>query len=360
MNDASARWDRERAWAWHATQPWRLGCNFLPSTAIHQRELWGQGTFDPAVLDRELGWAAAAGLDTLRVYLHDLAWQEDTKGFLGRMDHFLDLAAARGITPLLVFFDDCWHEPQPGPPPAPRPGVHNSGWEQSPGHRALQEPGALVRLEDYVSAVLQRFGQDERVLAWDLYNEPTNDFLPVLSATGEARAREERTIAAEREARRARTMALLDAVFRWAWRMRPAQPLTAGLWSDDPSLNERLAALSDVISFHHYRSGASLERQIARLRAHDRPLLCTEYLARTTGCTFASHLPVFAREGVHAWHWGLVDGKSQTKYSWTEVGEGEPEPWFHDLLRGDGSPYDATELKLIRSLKATTPGGFRP
>ena len=350
MERRDHRWTPAEARTWYDTQPWRVGCNFLPSTAINQIEFWSAATFDAHTIDRELGWAHDAGFDTMRVYLHDLAWEQDPGGFLDRVDRYLAIADRHGICTLLVIFDDCWHEPEPGPPPAPRPGVHNSGWLQSPGRRAMAQPGWQARLEAYVGAVVGRFAEDPRVFAWDLFNEPTNDFLPILGLPAGEREDEERALAAARAERRAGSFELLEGVFAWARAARPAQPLTAGIWSDDPELNERLVALSDVISFHHYRSGASLERQIERLRVHERPLLCTEYLARTTGCTFQSHLPVFARERVACWNWGLVDGKSQTKYSWTERLDGEPEVWFHDVFERDGRPWRQAEIELIREL----------
>ena len=79
-------------------------------------------------------------------------------------------------------------------------------------------------------------------------------------------------------------------------------------------------------------------------------MFCTEYLARTTDCTFESHLPTFKRARVACWNWGLVDGKSQTKYSWTERLDGEPEVWFHDVFERDGRPWREAEVALIRSL----------
>jgi len=350
MTCRDRRWSPEEVQAWYANQAWHVGCNFLPSTAINQMEMWSAESFDAETIERELDWARDAGFDTMRVYLHDRAWAEDPNGFLDRMDRYLAIAADQGICTLFVIFDDCWHEPEPGPPPAPRPGVHNSGWLQSPGRRVLAAADWEARLEPYVRAVVERFAEDLRVLAWDLFNEPTNDFLPILSLTGEARDDSEQALAALRAERRIGSFALLDAAFRWARAARPSQPLTAGIWSDDPELNERLAELSDVISFHHYRSGASLERQIERLRAFERPIFCTEYLARTTGCTFQSHLPTFQRERVACWNWGLVDGKSQTKYSWTERLDGEPEVWFHDVFERDGRPWRRAEVDLIRSL----------
>ena len=350
MRGPDRRWTSAEARDWNAGQAWHVGCNFVPSSAINQLAFWSRPDFDVAGLERELGWAHDAGFDTMRVYLHDLAFERDAEGFLARIDQYLAIAADRGICTLFVFFDDCWHEPEPGPPPEPRPGVHNSGWLQSPGRRALARADWRERLQRYLTTVMTRFGEDPRVLAWDLFNEPTNDFLPILSESGAVRERSEQALASLRSQRRKRSFDLLDAAFAWARAARPQQPLTAGIWSDDDELNSVLLDRSDVVSFHHYRSGESVARQIDRLRVHDRPLLCTEYLARTTGCTFESHLPVFASEGVHCWNWGLVDGASQTKYSWTERIDGEPEVWFHDVFHGDGRPWRSEEVELIRSL----------
>ena len=87
------RWSETEANAWYDAQPWRVGCNFVPSTAINQLEFWSADSFDAPTLERELGWAHDVGFDTLRVYLHDLAWTQDPTGFLDRLDHFLGLAA---------------------------------------------------------------------------------------------------------------------------------------------------------------------------------------------------------------------------------------------------------------------------
>jgi hypothetical protein len=345
------RWSEARAREWYAAQPWLVGCNFLPSSAINQLEMWQAETFDAEGLDRELGWAAGLGMNTVRVYLHDLAWDADPAGFAARLDRLLAIAARQGIRPLLVVFDDCWYEPRPGPQPAPRPGVHNSGWVRSPGARKLHDRASWGRLEGYVGAVVGAHGGDERVLAWDLYNEVTNCFLPTMGRPQPWRALGLAAALVRRKRASGDSLALLGEVFRWARAARPAQPLTAGVWFPDRALTARLVALSDVVSFHHYRSASSLEREVARLARYGRPLLCTEYLARSAGCTLESHLPVFQRERIACWNWGLVDGKSQTKFSWQDQPGGpEPDPWFHDLLRRDGSPYRAEEAALLRRL----------
>jgi hypothetical protein len=322
------RWSKEQAQAWYDQQGWLVGCNFIPSTAINQLEMWQADTFDAATIDRELGWAAGLGFNTVRVYLHDLAWQVDLAGFRARMDRYLSLAARHGIGTLFVLFDDCWNDlPQAGRQPAPVPGVHNSGWVRSPGSVLFSDPTTWTRLEAYVGDVIGSFGADRRVLLWDLYNEPGNNGLE------------------------ARSLPLLEKAFQWARAAQPTQPLTAGIWWDNQAFNDFQLANADVLTFHNYDDSRSLSRQIQALQAYGRPLICTEYMARTRGSRFETHLPIFKREGVGCCNWGLVSGKTQTIYPWgSEPESPEPAVWFHDILRSDGTPFDAKETEVIRRI----------
>ena len=180
---AGPRWSEAQAREWYARQGFLVGANFVPATAINQLEMWQADTFDPARIDLELGWAAAIGMNTMRVFLHDLAYQQDPQGFLGRVDQFLTIAAKHGIRPMLVLFDSVWDPfPALGPQRPPRPGVHNSGWVQSPGKVALEDPSHWPRLEGYVTGVIGRFQDDGRVLAWDLWNEVDNPNEPAYSS----------------------------------------------------------------------------------------------------------------------------------------------------------------------------------
>src|SRR5690348_4538476 len=122
-------WSAEKANTWYSQHKWICGANFLPSNAINQLEMWQAQTFDPATIDRELGWAADIGFNTVRTFLHDLAWEVDPCGFKQRLSQFLEIASRHGIRPMLVIFDDCWNsDPKIGPQPVPQAGVHNSGW----------------------------------------------------------------------------------------------------------------------------------------------------------------------------------------------------------------------------------------
>ncbi|EIQ00945.1 endo-beta-mannanase [Opitutaceae bacterium TAV1] len=351
---AEDRWSERRAADWFAAQPWLVGCNFLPDCASNQLEMWQADTFRPAVIKRELGWFADLGMNTVRVFLHDLLWRQDRAGFVDRMEKFLAICDRLGIRPMCVFFDSCWHPfPRPGRQDEPEPGVHNSRWVQSPGLRVLKNPATFDRLRTYVTGVIRHFRNDPRVLAWDLWNEPDNsnassygprDF-PNLQAKGEA------------------VFPLLAKTFRWAREAGATQPLTSGLWCESWETDGALAAYaplgrlqalaSDVLSFHCYAPLAGTRERAERLRRFNRPLLCTEYMARPVGSTFADILPYFQRERIAAWNWGSVAGRSQTHYpwnSWQMPCEREPEPWFHDILRPGGKPYRKDETALIRKL----------
>jgi hypothetical protein len=329
------RWTADKANAWAAAQPWTLGCNYIPRTAVNTLEMWQAETFDPAIIDQELGWAEDLGFNAVRVFTHYLLWMQDPGGFLRRLERFLEIADRHHIATLFVLFDDCWNPKfSLGPQPAPRPGVHNSGWVQCPGPDLVEDKDRWAALEDYTRGVIGFFRTDRRVLAWDLYNEPGN------SGYG------------------SKSLPLVKSVFAWARAAGPSQPLTAGIWDESKELaelNRFQAGQSDVISFHSYQDLAGAEKRVAGLKIHKRPLLCTEYMARTAGSRFEDILPYFKREEIGAMNWGFVKGKTQTIFPWGSK-EGSPEPpvWFHDVMRPDGAPYVEAEADLIRRLAGKT------
>ena len=348
------RWSEARANAWYAQQPWPVGADFLPSTAINELEMWQADTYDPATIDRELGWAEAIGLNTMRVFLHNLLWDQDPKGFQQRIDNFLAIAARHHIRPVFVLFDSCW-EPNPklGPQHPPIPGVHNSGWVQAPGAAILNDPSQYPRLEGYVEGVVGAFAKDPRILAWDLWNEPDND-----NGKGDAFAQDDP---------RNRTqiiLKLLPQVFDWARSAHPTQPLTSGVWHGDWSSLSSMPATarvqierSDIVSFHNYGWPEDFERRVEQLQQFHRPLICTEYMARNIGSTFDTILPIAKEHHVGAINWGLVAGKSQTWIPWDSwqrpyVNE-QPAVWQHDVFHADGTPYRQREVEMIRKLTAS-------
>lgn len=343
------RWSVQQANAWYAQQPWLVGSNYNPANAINQLEMWQADSFDPATIDKELGWAEGLGMNTMRVFLHDLLWTQDAAGFKKRLDQFLRICAKHKIKPMLVLFDSVWDpNPELGKQRAPKPGVHNSGWVQSPGAKALQDATQYARLEAYVKGVVGAFAKDQRILAWDVWNEPDN-----LNGSSYGKLEPPNKVAL--------VDALLPQVFAWARSVQPRQPLTAGVWKGDwasdaklSSTDKILLAESDVISFHSYEDGAKFEQRIQSLQRLNRPILCTEYMARGAKSTFEASLPIAKKYNVAAINWGFVMGKTQTHLPWDSwqkpYVDREPAIWFHEVFRPDGSPYRAEEVELIRNL----------
>ena len=327
----SGIWTKEKATNWYKQQPWFVGANFLPSTAINQLEMWQAETWDTVTIDRELGWASGIGMNIMRVYLHDLAWKADAVGFKKRMNDFLIIAAKHKIKILFTIFDDCWNpDAAIGKQPDPKPGVHNSGWVRSPDKATHDDSTRWDYLEIYVKDIFATFKDDTRIVLWDLYNEPGN------SGYG------------------AGSLSLLKKIFEWAWAVRPSQPLSVGVWYENKVLTDFQLANSDVLTFHNYGNVAGLEKQVKELRQSGRPVICTEYMARTRDSKFQTHLPIFKKYKVAAINWGLVAGKSNTIYQWgTPIPDGsEPKIWFHDVFRKDGTPYDKEEIEVIKKLTA--------
>ena len=357
------RWPIEKAQQWWNAQEWPVGANFVPSTAVNQIEMWQEFTFDPETIDRELRWASEIGFNTMRVFLHYLVWVQSPQGLKDRIEQYLQIADSHGIKTIFVLFDDVWGDnPTLGEQPKPIPGIHNSGWVECPGDKQRLDRALWPVLEAYTRDIIGTFKNDDRVLMWDVYNEPGNGKNPPSS-----------------------TLPLLRLVMNAAREVNPSQPLTVGLWNFDREyneLNDYQLAVSDIVSFHTYRTIDETRHIVEQLRkkTNSRPLIVTEYLARTLGNTFQNHLPYFHRENIGAINWGLVSGKTQTIYPW-EYPKGtddsyfnewrvvvrsiypwekrvapEPKVWFHDIFRADGTPYDSSEIALIKQLSSIPSG----
>jgi len=353
--DDAARWTPAQADAWYAKQQWLVGANYTTSNAINQLEMFQAETFDPEAIDRELRWAHEQfAMNTMRVYLHDLLWQQDPQGFLKRVDTFLSIAEKNGIRPMLVLFDSCWDpDPKLGPQHRPIPGVHNSGWVQSPSRHMLVDPANDKHFRDYVEGVVGAFANDKRVLAWDLWNEPDNP------GGGNYM---DKQLKGEQE----RIAELLPQIFDWARAKKPTQPLTSGVWIGDDwspgaasltAIQRTQLERSDVITFHNYEQPEAFVSRVAQLKKYGRPLICTEWLARGAGSNVDTILPIARRKNIGMINWGFVDGAIQTRFPWDSWQRPytmePPTVWFHDLVKADGTPYRPREAELFRRLAKT-------
>jgi len=342
-----ARWTAEQANAWYAKKPWLVGCNFTPSTAINQLEMWQAETWDPKTIDRELGWAQDLGFTSVRVFLHDIVWKTDRAGLLKRMEQFLSMADKHKIGVMFVLFDSVWDPyPKAGKQREPYPHRHNSGWVQSPGQDILKDPARQDELKDYVQGVIRHFRNDRRIDFWDVFNEPDNkvpQYSNVLLSNKVELA-----------------LQLLKKTFVRAREVNPSQPLCSGVWIGNWGDLNKLSPTercqldeSDITTFHNYGSVDAARKCVENLKRYNRPIICTEFMARPMKSTFDPVLGYFKEQNVGGYCWGFVSGKSQTIYpwdSWTKQYTSEPSPWFHDILRSNRTPYDAAEVPYIKSL----------
>jgi hypothetical protein len=354
----STRWTESAAADWYNQQPWLVGSDYIPATAINELEMWQAATFDPRRIDLELGWAESLGLNTMRVFLHDLLWKQDPEGFKKRIDTFLTIAQKHHIRPVLVLFDSCWDpSPKLGKQHAPTPGIHNSGWVQSPGATALSDPAEYPRLKAYVTGVVSAFAKDQRVLAWDIWNEPDN--------------RNQGSYEKQEPPNKVEiVLSLLPRAFDWSRSANPSQPLTSGVWDGDWWPLEKVSSmamlqleLSDVVSFHSYEKPEIFEQRVLSLQHYRRPIICTEYMARGNGSTFQGTLPIARKYRVAAINWGLVAGKTQTYLPWDSwqkpYTDRQPTVWHHEIFHTTGQPYREDETAFIRSIiRGESAAGF--
>lgn len=324
-------WSSSQAHEWFTRERWSVGYNLLPRDYVNSTEMWQEATFNIDVISWELSLAERLGFNSLRVFLPYLVWKSDPDGFLRRFSEFLECANQHGQKVMPVLLDDCkfsGREPYLGPQRPSEEGRILSAWTPSPGHDIVRDPGQWGAVEEYARSLVAHFADDPRVLIWDVYNEPGNFGL------------EDETVPFMRRA------------FAAAREAGPSQPLTASAWKPpafSTGFDRAALELSDVISFHCYEDLDETLDAITQLREFDRPVLCTEWMARPRRSLFETHLPMFRREGVGCFSWGLVNGRALTQFAWDTPGTGEePDPWFHDLAHPDGTPYDVAEWDLIR------------
>jgi hypothetical protein len=328
----AGQWSVEKANEWYAKQAWIVGCNFLPSTAVNDVEMWQDETFDLPTIDRELGWAKEWGINSVRVFLNYVVWEAEAKKFKSNFKKFLDVAEKHGIRVMPILFDDCnfsGNVAKVGKQQEPVPGVHNSGWVSSPPLTMIQDETQWKKLKAYEQDMIKTFGKDKRIIIWDLYNEP---------GPGNSNSK----LKAE----------LLTNIFAWAREMKPNQPLTIGAITDwDGELSQIMRSSSDIVSFHSYGDKTEMENRIQWAHETGRPAVCTEWLRRQGGNTPEIILPLFKSNRIGGYNWGLVAGRTQTYFHWGSAKDSpEPSVWQHDLIRRDGTPYLPQELQFYKNI----------
>lgn len=347
------RWSEEKAWEWYRERPWIVGCNYVPSCCINSIEIWQEYEFDDVLesVKKELTIASQIGINSIRMIIPFFVWQHQGEGLKTRIDRFLSVCDVYGISLMPVFFDDCcvpksqYKEPHLGKQPKPAIGHHGGvvntpfGDSKEVGWHIGDDERNWPYLQQFVQDIVSTFCQDSRIILWDIWNEPGN------SNRGN------------------KSLPLMERAFEWAREIDPLQPLSAGPWSfpdgylklegDISPIEKRALILSDVTTFHFYGDYDKIKEVIHQLRETERPLLITEWLNRPFGNCVETHLPLFKKEGIGCYHWGLVNGKTQTNEPWDilrTIPNLDLSMWQHDLFCLDGTPYSDKEIEIFKKL----------
>ncbi|RYF86781.1 MAG: hypothetical protein EOO00_12940, partial [Chitinophagaceae bacterium] len=282
--DSTLRWSEQKAWDWYNKQPWLCGFNYIPAYAINYTAMWDKTSYDPVAIDKELKLAASTGMNVLRAVLQYAVYEEDPAYFIKTLENFTGICAKNNIKFVPALFDDCVfgieHDPKTGKQPEPLKGWYAWAWSPSPGHSMVVDHSTHLKLEKYVEAIVSHFKDDQRILFWDLYNEPTNGGLGSAS------------------------FPLLIKVVNAARSVNPSQPISVDVWDRNARLNEIVYAASDIITFHNYDNRDGLLKHIKELKQRKRPLINTEWMNRDRKSTIADNLRVFYDEKVGCMLWG--------------------------------------------------------
>ena len=328
------QWSVEKINQWYADVGAIKGFNYLPATAVNDIDMWQESSFDPETIAKELKLAHESGYNSVRVFLHYLVWKEQKKSFKQNIETFLKIAESNKITVMFILFDDCnapGQAPFIGEQKAPELGHHNSRWVACPGLDVVDDLSQFADYESYLKDIVSTYKDDDRIIAWDLYNEPGNTGVGM------------------------RSKGLLLNAFKWAREVNPSQPLTVGAWNLDhleDEMSQIMMSHSDFVTFHSYKDIEDLKNRITVCQRFNRPIINTEWLRRQAGNTFELVLPVFKENKIGWYHWGLVQGKTQTWLHWISSADNVKDaPWQHDMFTPDHKPYKPTEIEMVKGFE---------
>ena len=360
------QWTEDEIWAWYKEHDWISGFNYVPSTSLGGmlyvlQEYDHENVFQK--VKKEIELAASLGLNSVRVLLPFYLWRKQHDTFFKNLDEFIELLDNNGMTMMPILFNDCtvprsqYKEPILGPQPEPVPGFFDGTDANSfdietqtggnIGYNEIDEPEMEPVVEQYVKELAARYGQDSRIIIWNVWNEIGNSSREDLS------------------------LPMLRKVFAWLREMDVSQPLTSELWGaqvngdsyytwlNDPHIfgevDKVSVELSDIVTFHYYGDYYHSKLFIQYLRQFNRPLINTEWMHRPLGCYMETHLPLWKKEKIGSYFFSLVNGKPQMHIVWDFI---KPYPsvdqklWMHDLFHSDFTPYDEGEIACLKEYNA--------
>ncbi len=330
------RWSKEKVQAYIDQFGVIKACNYVPAYCYNYMQMWYD--YREKTIKKEVAFAKDCDLNSFRIFLPLFAFQDGGKWDMVKKNlrHFMDLCRDMEIS-IMLSFQPNYMKVDKGEEEGPyvdfKPGRHMNHWyypnaDFDQMHKKTQ---VLDVVYSFMEDIMDEYYEDTNIVAWDLWNE---------------------TWPEDREC--------LELIFSKAREINPMQPLTACWEAFD---------ISDVISFHNYVRPGGRDRygqkgsldfmeELERALSFQRPVLCTECLARSEGNTFESFLPFFSKHRIGFYFWGLCAGAAQYHFPW-DWPEGSPEPkeWFHCILYPDGLPYREEEIRLLKAFTYENGGG---
>jgi hypothetical protein len=262
------------------------GANYVPSYARNDVAIWMD--YDPAVIDRELGYAERLKLNTLRVFLQVAVFEKQPEKFMADLESFLKLCEKHGLRMMPVLFDSCFD-----PQVVDVNNYRGKNWIPSPGFVRLGNDD-WPAMEKYIVAVVGKYRQDRRIVLWDVMNEP--------ESTGEF-------------GKPAGKAKIVDFVRRAVARVRqekPVQPLGVG-WAYSGNIH-LTADVCDVIILHNYSDPRGLSADIQKTKevgkSRNKPVILNEFVGRPQQ-RIEEAMPIVAREKIGWCFWELMIGSTQ-------------------------------------------------
>lgn len=347
------QWDKDKAWKWYDAQPWIRGFNGYPSNCVNRIAMWQEYKHKEVFeeIEYEFDLAKKTGFNAVRAIIQFECWYYQHDSFMKHLEEYFTLADKYGLKIMLTLGNDCTVPKELFVPvqfgeqrvdwgyhSGIRRGPHAAGLK-GPGWCMLDDPETEEKYYEMVDELAAKYAKDSRLQIWDVWNEPGNGRRDNLSL---------------------KAMEKFFAIIR---SYDPIQPLTADCWCFTPDLEpkkeieKRALELSDVITFHYYGSYANMTVLIEKLkREYGRPLINNEWLNRIADNNVKEIFPLFYLERIGSYHWGLIQGFSQTYEPWgnyfvdylKEGSKLDLTRWQHDLYRFNGLPYDVKEIELIK------------
>ncbi len=344
---ARERWTSQQANEWFAKQKYRAGVNYIPAYAINPIEIWSAETFDIKTIEKEFSLMQSIGFNAVRVFLNDLVWNDDPDGANARLEQFLAIADKYDIGVMIVFFTHGGKDgAKLGKQPNPK-GTHNSGWVKQPDMATFSDKAKWGRLEKYVKNVISKFANDKRILVWDIYNEPGN-IKSEHVVGGKGKLTKEQIKELEKLG-----IDFIKETAKWARECNPSQPITYGRWTNrlGKEYIEIQYAESDILSYHCYGSVMNNLALINQMKKLNRPIMCTEWMARHLGSNFNPILGFLKNNDIWSFAFGFVAGKMETWRPWPAIDKPSTNGiWFHDIFKANHTPYDPTEIEYIKNV----------